>query len=120
MTTGVWGVLLQVEPGVNSGGARQTVEWYTKIGGMLVEINVHLDPQDYLVNVSVDTHSSRGKVVEVRNTTIAARGKFYLDQHIRWSPGSREYANKFTCYWLAIDDVSNGPGEAWKTICGIQ
>lgn len=117
-----WGVMIDVEPGINSGGASQHVKWFTELKGVRFQIQCELRPDNYPVHVSIDATREfgreGGKVLSVKNTTINARGSFWADQRTRWSQASREYAHQFTIYWLAIDD-SQGAGKAWlETICG--
>ena len=120
-TEQVWGVLLDVAPGYNAGGEEQSVEWYTKCGDLVVRVKCILSPASYPVSVSVDgpRQFGKGKLLRVTETKISPKDNFYLDQRVRWATGSDQYANRFTCYWIAVDD-SQGVGKAWKEICGIE
>lgn len=112
-----WGVMLDIEPGFNSGGPKQSVKWFTERNGVRFSIECILKPEHYPASVDIKTQKSQDETW-VERTEIQSRGSFWLDQRIKWSPGSHQYANKFTVYWLSIDD-SQGAGKAWlEQICG--
>lgn len=122
----VWGVRLDIEPGINSGGHSQRVHWFANVGGLLVRIEAVLAPSAYPVAVKVNARRDRrtGKVLEVIECSIDTApsfpGHFWIDKRVRWAAGSHEYANKFSLYWLAIDD-SQGAGRAWlEQVCGME
>jgi hypothetical protein len=129
--TQIWGVLLQVEAGTNSGGAKQIAQWFTRVGDLIVEISAALRHDCYPVQLDLDTRTDQrtGKILEVRETRLTKNpqfsGNFWIDQRVKWATGGPEYANRFTLYWLAIDDsdkgAGHGPGSAWlEQICGID
>ena len=115
-----WGVMLDVEPGINSGGASQKVEWYTEKNGLRFGVTCILKPEHYPATVEIRAKRAfgRGPITRIEDTMIQPRGSFWLDQRAKWAPGSNQYAHKFTCYWISIDD-SQGAGKAWlEQICG--
>lgn len=115
-----WGPMLKVEPGTNSGGANQSVEWFTERQGLRLRIQCILKPEQYPAQVDIRAKRAfgKGQITRIEDTMIQPRGSFWLDQRVKWAQGSSQHAHTFTCYWTGIDN-SQGDGKAWlEQVCG--